>query len=116
MTGTVEVIREARNLLFERGWWKGDLEGPNGELCVEGALCVAKNGGMHGMITHELLGPVWKAIEAASRARGISSKGDIPCGAFIWNDAKDRTFDEVIEVLDRAEKIAEQSELAGERS
>ena len=97
---TSEVIREARNLLFERGWTKNYLKNAAGNVCLRGALMWAATGGID-----------WSAWDKISPAESIiSSKLINGMNVASWNDEPSRTFDEVIEVLDKAEKIAEQQE------
>jgi hypothetical protein len=95
-----EVIREARNVLFERGWTQGRREADDGAVCLEAALSIAICGkprflcegarGTQGVIA---------AIEAAIDTDTEST--------WEWNDYYRRTFNEVIDALDRAEKLAE---------
>ena len=98
---TSEVIREARNVLFERGWIQGALERIDG-VCLRGAVMTAVRGSyLYLMDTDVCL------VNAAEDIIGTQTGGwSIPT----WNDMGSRTFDEVIEVLDKAEKIAEQME------
>lgn len=92
-----EVLREARNVLFERGWHKGGIEGTDGSLCALGAIDRAARGGMGSQSDPFLAAS--RALQSVVGARSIGS----------WNDADDRTFDEVLEAFDKAEKIAEAS-------
>lgn len=99
-----EVIREARNQLFERGWHQGGYEGPDGSVCMAGAVNAALTGrprllASESNATFALIDAVRAPLEAAS-------DGHVPH----FNDTEGRTFDEVIEAFDRAEKFAEQAE------
>jgi hypothetical protein len=92
-----EIIRETKNVLFELGWHQGDFEGPDGSVCVRGALRLAA---MNGSFN-------WKGeysddeCRAAEHVRGVVGE-HIPT----WNDAIGRTFSEIIDGLDLAEKRA----------
>lgn len=103
-----EVIREARNILFERGWHQGDLEGVDGSVCAAGALYCAAIGqpipsaGNMALI-HNSNEPFQYLIQALAPL--------VEGGVGSWNDVNGRTFDEVIDAFDRAEKIAEQREV-----
>lgn len=88
-----DVIREARNVLFERGWHKGSMYGPGQSGCLLTALGVAAVGGQ------EQIPLALRAIHEAGVSRCIP----------LWNDAPSRTFDDVIDMLDKAEKIAERA-------
>ena len=97
---TSEVIRGARNVLFERGWTKHYLHNSAGNVCLRGALMQATAG--------RISWSVWDDISPAESI--ISGKLINGVNVAAWNNAPGRTFDEVIEVLDKAEKIAEQME------
>lgn len=90
-----EVIRETKNVLFERGWKRGGFEGDDGTVCVYRALDIATRGP----------GISWDAYKAV-----VSALPEPHTGIWVWNDARVRSFDEVIDVLDKAEKIAEARE------
>lgn len=91
-----EVIREARNLLFERGWTQHVTEDDDGHLCLIRALNLAAGEG---------LGRV-ASIAHPGADKAIASAVDDRV-AFGWNDEPGRTFGEVIDILDKAEKFAE---------
>jgi hypothetical protein len=91
-----DVIRETRNLLFERGWTQYGSVDPDGSMCVLGALTtVARTADR-------------SSVEAATAAvfeavgRGCTSVTS-------WNDESGRTFSEVVEMLERAERVADAS-------
>lgn len=92
-----DAIREGRNLLFEHGWNQGHAESDDGRICVlHSVLIPAHRGNPTCDIT-----PFLSALNAA-----------VPTGEGVttYNDAHDRTFDDIVDLLDRAEKIAEQAE------
>lgn len=93
---TSEVLREARNLLVECGWHQGSLIGPHGELCLMGALDRAAPS------NHDLS----DAFVAIRRSLPPHSHKFVS----EWNDDPATTFDDVIDVFDKAEKLAEASE------
>jgi hypothetical protein len=88
-----EIIREGRNQLFERGWHQGDLIGPGGSVCGEGAVRCAS-----------------EASTAVTRALVFLGVAVNYSPYFRWNDMPGRTFDEVVEAFDKAEKLAEAAE------
>lgn len=96
-----EIIREARNVLFERGWHKGDTLGPDGSVCTYGALIAATG--------EEVQSESVRAVFADEDATGFVERViGAPIGQ--WNDLPERTFAEVVDALYRAEKIAEREE------
>lgn len=106
-----ELIREARNILFERGWYQGDFSPvdsdapfnyvPNAPLCVLGALTVAE----FGRIDENLYpkGECYLMLALSPRANWDDPASDVA----EWNDTSGRKFDEVVDLFDRAEKLAE---------
>lgn len=97
-----EVIREARNVLFERGWTRRQLEHDDGSVCAMGALRIAAYGAVLG----------WGPEVESARDCLIAADAHLP--DFItdepsvpaWNDYPGRTFGEVIDAFDKAEKLA----------
>jgi len=95
-----EVFREARNRLFEHGWGQGDWI-VNGHICI-GAACLLAGGAhlyngqlqMDAATDDSLL--ILNEIVQADGYRAYST----------WNDQEGRTFDDVIELLELAEKRA----------
>jgi hypothetical protein len=103
----VAVLREARRLIAEVGWTQGayarDAVGTTISPAREDATCFCMEG----------------ALRRASRDRGLfdAAEGVIldKCGELTipsFNDAPDRTKDEVLSVLDRAIAAAEAGEVA----
>lgn len=95
-----EVLREARNILFERGWTRVVREAPGGEVCLE-AACSIPITGMPDFLLLYAHDPIEVDVVSALRAATGA-----PVSLWSWNDAEDRTFDDVIDALDRAEKLA----------
>lgn len=85
-----KVIREGRNVLFERGWWKGATTGPDDEVCSYHALALA---------AERVRGPY------CGRALDLGAPEHL--AASTYQDLPDTTFDDVLAMFDRAEKIAE---------
>lgn len=98
-----EIIREARNQLFERGWTQREAESSDGRVCIMGAVNFAVYGRSHCPMDYDA-----EKEGLRNRVADLLS----PTGAAVahWNDAPGRTFDEVIEHLDKAEKLAEAAE------
>jgi hypothetical protein len=96
-----EVMREARNVLFERGWtklpnalgWIPEEDAPPVPLCIEGAVRLAKGE------------PVIEDEKPYLR-EAICERGGFGESPWEWNDRAATTFDDVIDVLERAEKLA----------
>lgn len=105
-----ELIREARNVLFERGWHQGyftPIDDDTGEpLADDGPVCI------YGAIGCVLGDVENKGISTAAVDPFLFAVLDVEddCEVTEWNDAQERTFSEVIDALDRAEKLAEQRE------
>jgi hypothetical protein len=103
---TVEVLRAAREYLFEHGWMQGEYEDEGGQVCLEGACRKPL-----GLPTRASDDPdenddeTWAAAFNAEAA--ISRTLGIP-GVVTWNDDHDRTFDEVINAIDLTIKRLEE--------
>lgn len=99
-----EIFREAKCVLFEDGWVQGSYGGGTEGRCIRGAISAVADR----FEIHERTG----AIPASCHEILITALGldgiDTCLPGLAFNDAPGRTFDEVIEVLDRAEKVAEQ--------
>lgn len=96
-----EVIREARNVLFERGWAQNAYTAGDGSVCIRKAIRLAD---ARDAAQVEYRGSIARdCCEALSAALGDPSV----LAGLAFNDLPSTTFDDVLEVLDRAEKIAE---------
>lgn len=106
-----DIIREARNKLFELGWTKHCLQDDETkEVCAIGALYAAicgveENGEIR-----------WEVLQDNGTIRKLLVKlesflkdavPDSPRLVAYYNDAAGRTFDQIIELFDKAEKYAE---------
>lgn len=99
----VDVLRAAADKLMRDGWAQGSGDGegqggvfwnnPNGTCCVRGAMCVATR----------YQGSCWADswfYENEEAARALETFVDVPIGYIpVWNDAPERTADEVIDAL-----------------
>lgn len=92
-----EAFREAKCVLFERDWAQHTFGIEGGSVCALGAIGVALTGDELGWLDQGSA-----IITTLRRAIG----GPIT----LFNDAPGRTFDEVIDAFDKAEKLAEQAE------
>jgi hypothetical protein len=90
-----ELLREARNVLFERGWCQNALE-DEGRVCAVGAVNVADHG--CAQWDFENYGASISARAALNAAAGTE--------IVAFNNTPERTFDEIVDVFDKAEKIA----------
>lgn len=117
-----EIIREGKVRFFERGWGKETLLAPDtGFVCSLGALGLAAGIeedrllGQDALPNEEKVGALGEAIAWLVEACGQESLWQYMTLAdrvVEFNDAEDRTFDEVVDAFDRAEKLAEQAESA----
>lgn len=106
-----QIVTGAIDLLEQRGWRRGSLQGADGSLCAVGALQTATFGDPFSWNSgHEEYDNYKRAVD--SLAFHINKQASLP-GMTIahWNDNRVRTLDQVIEVmhntavdLDRAEK------------
>ncbi len=90
-----DLLADARGVLVERGWLKGDVVAEDGRVCAFAALAVADNG----------IAWVWHWSPTAKVARDFLS--DAACsrgynGAAAYNDAKATTFTDVLAMYDDA--------------
>jgi hypothetical protein len=90
---TIEQLRAAKEYLFEHGWTRGSREAADGSVCLVGAC--GKIAGVDGMACYRL-----PAVHALSDQLGGRYCWD-------WNDAPDRTFDEVVDLIDATIKDLE---------
>lgn len=100
-----EGFRKAREVLFERNWTRGVLEDSEGRVCMMGAVYLAWGINISNLYTapdhlmaNGVIGQVMEAIGSDEVGR--------------WNDVTGRHLNEVLEALDRAEKIALKEEEA----
>lgn len=89
---TSDVLRKAGDVLRERGWCAGYMEGPSGGHCAYGAIAVANDS------------------TPDARNPGDVELEDIVGDVFGFNDAPGRTAAEVMHALDAAYVLALQEE------
>jgi len=96
-----EVFRTARNVLFERGWYQGDfLDDNNQSVCVAGA-CMLAYGLAIGQLDDMFIGNDLQNL--LYRLDALLPDWE---NTAHWNDEHGRTFSEIIELLELAEKQA----------
>lgn len=98
-----EEIRATKELLMRSGWTKHHL------IAFDGTRCLV--GGVLGAVQPEnqavVLETIWGAIDAPCRhCCGAPTRREMRREIEYWNDQPFRTFDEVCDVLDKAEKLA----------
>lgn len=91
-----EQIREVKATLMDRGWVQGTAQNSRGEVCLGKAVVLTSQ--KYGIFGPSLYERVLEAIFAVDGQRW----NYIPP----WNDRIGRTFTDVGDVLDRAEKLA----------
>ena len=105
-----EVLSKARDVLAERGWGQGELVGPSGAVCLMEALFRADE---KVLVAEER----WPVINAVEVAVGIPASTwhdgtDLPR----WNDAPERTYEDVQKALKDAQYLLESRELLDQNS
>jgi hypothetical protein len=97
MSTVADVLDRAADVIAERGHYKGDYEGPGGEVCVAGAIRVAVTGTAmpHPKTADRTRHVIGSAYNSLGRAIGD------PIITY-WNDAPGRPADEVIAALREA--------------
>ena len=114
----LEILKNAKIELKNRGWGQGDLMKPNGSVCLLGAIGLASGNVEaveqedHGVFEGE--GPAAEAALVVAQALGFRSDDeyyyydDAWCTpepyavVYNYNDETGRTEDEVLEALDKA--------------
>ncbi len=83
----------AIEIIKERGWWQGDWEGPNGEVCIARSLVIAG----HPQPAFSL-----RLQEAMQTVAHMLTKPERRLGPGDWNDAPERTVEDVYLALKHA--------------
>lgn len=104
-----EIIRQMKESLYQTGWHQGDFHGLHGEQCVVAAFNAIVVPIMRSERIDMILGTeLGHALHALDEACADSEKGvGFPERVIGFNDTPGRTFTEMIDMLDQAEKIAE---------
>lgn len=85
----MNVITEAKKMILDSGWIQGDYGTGDNGYCVIGALLEASP-------SYEEFAEAQKKVKDALRQAGYVTM--VPA----WNDAKGRTLEQVLKVLDSA--------------
>ena len=85
---TREVLLKAADIIEEKGWYQGNMIGPKGELCMLGALNVASDYSLE-----------YFNVRTVVRDHLHISVKDKSFSLSNWNDAPERTKEEVIAAL-----------------
>jgi hypothetical protein len=94
MSTVADVLDRAADVIAERGLCKGSFEGPDGSVCAGGALRVALTGGPTNPLGDDQFGTYMYAVH-----RMTDVVDDVVVN---WNDAPQRTADDVIAALQEA--------------
>ena len=98
---TLETLIHARQILAENGWCQGVLVDHRGRVCAIGAL-------MMGCVLPWGDSPILPAVGVLAEANqlppahGCSPKCQLQISVVRWNNAADRTKEEVLDAFDRA--------------
>lgn len=103
-----QAFNEAKSLLFERGWGQVVLES-EGALCLEGACAIP----LFGQVSYLGSYSPDPVVGLAARNILIDAIGLGERAPWEYNDDTGRTFSDIVDVLDRAEKLALISEEGG---
>lgn len=93
MSNAPEILRATKELLVTKGWVQGRFIDESGQRCLSGALNDAGDLGRRTFTWATV--DMMEAREALERAIGTHS-------VVAWNDADERTFEEVLAALDTA--------------
>lgn len=117
---TSEVLGAAKTVLLEKGWTQGRSVNTKGEVCADGALCVAS--GAHfgadmvwptmwpNTLDLKVYEPANKALEAALASMGIADDRSY----VYYNDTPSTTFNDIMDLFDEAILLAKQQEADAE--
>lgn len=89
------VLKDAAHEIERRGWFQGDYVGPDGSVCVIGAIRAAC-----GMDPHTYLFREESDMEHSMALELVAARcGYLRLSVHVWNDAPGRTVGEVLAVL-----------------
>ena len=98
-----ELFQKAKTVLMERGWNQGNYEDDETRrVCLVGAL--------HVSLGHAPNQIDMSLAEESARSPGRYIRKVIEGNWTRWNDAEDRTFNQVIGLLDEATLLAKECE------
>ena len=109
MSAELEILKETRRLLDEKGWTQGAYARDNRGSCVEvespAASCFCLSGALRR--AHANLGYDSFSSYAANAATLYLAEAGAGRSIPAWNDAPSRTKDDVLKLVDRAITEAE---------
>ena len=105
-----EGLEKTLEVLYDRGWTKHRFERKTGEVCLRGATRLVMCGTTYlgSAVCYNSILDAY--ILQAIRTSHITTRDSITH----WNDAPGRTFDDIVEVLELAKKLALIDEEGGE--
>ena len=87
----IQVLQEMKENLFIRGWCKGQLvDYTTGEVCLAGSMATLTD---------------YQKYQDTSKALGVVMdrlRDEIGPNIPVWNDAPNRTFNDVIQAIDNS--------------
>lgn len=109
MSDTGDWLRDAAEYIGEHGWTQGKMRESTGAVCAMGALCMTANGGTETIHRDSLWG---EAVTALGDVAGVAVIRTGPGwfgvnGVPKWNDAPERTAEEVVLTFKRAAELAD---------
>lgn len=93
----IALLRAAKERLFSKGWVQGGIGGINGPNCLVGAVKYSANNG----IFRQSYLAIERVLDDCFKGKGYLAP------AAVFNDNPATTFDDVIDVIDRAIKKLE---------
>jgi hypothetical protein len=109
MSATGDLLRDAAEYISEHGWTRGKMRDDKGAVCAMGALYMTTVVGIDNIYRATLLG---EAVTALGDIAGVAVIRTGP-GSFgvnevpKWNDAPERTAEEVVLTFKRAAELAD---------
>jgi len=106
-----EVFSGSKQKIQERGWYQGAINGPDGEVCLIGAIQLTMREAQ--LPTEQqsvLLPPIYNTLHTLIANRTGGEERAWAIGE--WNDDPARTVDEVLELLDEAANTAKEKHVA----
>lgn len=109
---TSEILMKAKAALLARGWCQGSLE-RNGRVCAVGAITAGLYGHPQTLWSDPPLVAALDLFQRTACGKPMSRFDEYRIGP--WNDAPERTLQDVYDAFDAAIAIAEQEEAAAVR-
>ncbi|GHG10131.1 DUF6197 family protein [Streptomyces hydrogenans] len=94
-----KILEDAYDILETRGWCQGTLRKADGRVCLEGAVIAACPDSLHWLMQAQHPGfAAWRTLgEVIGRETGCAFMSP-----YLWNDAPERTVEDVKLVLKKA--------------